>query len=674
MAKAIHLPPERAGRLAAILCDDIAQAEIDRAEYIRQVKENRTLLKPHQELEHPPFAGACDLHVPFLRYARNALLARIRRALLGVSPIYFVEGQGKHARYAGQVEAFLQRQVTKQMGLPQQMRRVLQASLDDGVGVAYVTWRTEKRRALQYQRAHERLFDEETGELLAEPGQIGKTRPWVTRYDGPQIEYIPIEHFGTFPAANADLERSTGVYLRTPMSGDELLVGVQAGDYDREAVEALRRWAGDAEILEHSDEQNREIAVSASSFGVDPSFTAAQFQITECYWKVEGGRMKDEPAPAEDWLITLHEPSQTVLRAVPALDVWGHGLRPVVPIRLLPDKFGILGDSLADLAGEPQQFITTLMRQLVNGARKRSDPELFIMANAMSKDEFDDFKAHRGPGTYHPIRNINQVQEALYPLQLEGNPMELLPVIERIANWAQTATGVSNLTMGMVAPHAITAREVERMLEEGQEGIMDMVDTASEGVSQVGQLIKALDYVFSGRESIQQLWKEANPRSEVDVLTALGGTYDISAAGSTASSNKAIRKQQAMEKFMLFKDDPFVQANPKRMWQLRRDVLNAMGERNVEATIGSEHEVEELMEEVTSKQSAGTSGGVPMTGAEGLSPENLQALQGLLAGAGGGGGGQPQLSPQDAASLQTLLGGSSGQDVSSQDLQAMGIG
>ncbi|MHB9026970.1 MAG: portal protein [Armatimonadota bacterium] len=600
MANAIHLDPDRAGRLAQVVCDDIAQAEIDRGDYLRQVKEHRGLLKPHQELQNPPFEGACDLHVPFLRYARNALLARVRRALLGTTPIFYVEGQGPAAQWSGPVEAFLQRQALKQMKLPQQMRRVLQASLDDGVGIAYVTWRTEKRRALQYVPARERLIDEETGEILAEPGQIGKTRPWVTRYDGPQVEFIPIEHFGTFPAANADIERSTGIYLRAPMSGDELLTGAAAGDYDPQAVAALERWMGDANALERSDEENRGITATESSFAVDPSFTAAQFQITECYWKYEVGRMKDEPhTPAEDWLITLHEPSQTVLRALPAVEVWGHGLRPVAPIRLLPDKFGILGDSLADLAGEPQQFITTLMRQLVNGARKRGDPELFIMANAMSKDEFDDFKASRGPGTYHPIRNINQVGEALYPLRMEGNPLELLPVIEKIHDWARNATGVSNLTMGQLAPHAVTAREVERMLEEGQESVMDMVDTASEGLAQVGQLIAALDYVFAGRDSVQRLWAEANPRADVDALTALGGVYDISAAGSTAASNKAIRKQQALEKYQIFKDDPFVQANPKRMWALRRDLLNALGERNVEAVIGPEQEVETMVRETS---------------------------------------------------------------------------
>lgn len=634
MDNPIQIDAERLPRLASQLCDDIVQAEADRSSYIRLMKEHRALLKSHQTASSKPWTDASDLHVPFLKYARNALLARLRRALLSPTPILYCEGVGPAKPYEGAFESFLHRQLTRQVQLGGNAgRRLLQAAVDDGTAIAYVRWETIKRRERRYEVLSEPEIDA-FGEVSAKAGQMKAVNPWVTRYDGPVVDYVPIENCGTYPAAFADMTKSTGVYLRVPMFGEEILQHLTAGRYDPAGVQALVKKLGDDNLLKNPSDELRSIEVTGASVRFDPAFISSPLTITECYWRLPSAdTADDEDEPGTDWLVTLYEPSQTVLAARPAHEVWGFSDRPLVPVRVLPDNFGLLGDSLADLAGDGQQAMTQLLRQALNAGDRRINPEIFELANAMSQDEWDDFNDNRSPGMIHKIRNVQQVSDAILPFAFDGDPYAMLPLFSAVQEQMRNATGVSNLMTGNAQGRRTTAHEIQRMSEEGQEMVMDMVDTAGEAVEDIGSLVKQLDYVYAGRKSLQELWMEANPQSTPeDMFAALSGEYDLSAAGTTLTTSKAVRKQQAMEKYQIFNDDPFVTSNVQRMWGLKRMVLvDGFGERQPESIIGTEQEAIQAQQELEAqrKQQA-------MPPAQGMAPgAAAPAMPGQMPAMGG---------------------------------------
>jgi len=580
----IQLTPDAAEALANGLQAALLAAESDRAGFLAQVRAHRALLRTEQPREDAPWEGACDLHVPLLRYFRNAFLARVCRGLLSPSPIHFVEGRGGWERqYEGAVEAFLYEQERRVVRLTQRYRPVLANTFDDGTGAVYLTWETRAARRLRYLRAEAPAFDE-AGNLLTPAGSRQPAWAAETIYDGPRLHVLPIEHVGVYPAASLSIAEAQGVYVKLSLTGNELLTGAQAGLYDPAAVALLRDWPADTGHAAREALQSRGVALTGASYDAARDFHALAFDIVEWYWRYA----PTPEEPATDWLITLHAPTRTLLRAQP--NPWGHGRRPIVVSHVLPPKFGILGESLADLAGNTQRFVTLLLRQLMDAMALRANPELAV-GSGITPADVDKWLKSRGPGRIRKF-NAEDVSKVVQPLA-PGLPIgEALPLLQLLMAFAERATGFNNALVGQQASRAVTATELERMLDEGQELIMDMTDTASSALAEVGELLLALDYEYSGHDSVRGLWALANPAlAGVDVTAVLGGCYDVSAAGITATVNRTLRKQQAVELFAALKGDPFVNADPtgRRQYTLRRLLLtDGFGYRNPENLIGSE--------------------------------------------------------------------------------------
>ncbi|MHB0936538.1 MAG: portal protein [Armatimonadota bacterium] len=588
MPTPIQLNDDEARGLADVLVDALAQAEADRAEYIEQLNENRALFKNAQERTDAPFAGACNLHVPLLRYTSNALAAREVRALLGTSPYVFVEGRSARGlALAEETENFLYEQLRRQLHFRDIWRPVIQEANDDGCSVTYYRWKTRQEKKLHYVAARQTVRDPETGAVLEQAGQVTQKRVPVITYDGPEITRLPIEFVGTYPAAMADLQESQGVYVRMTETGNDLLAKVISGDYGKRAVERLRDWTakGNTGQMRRSDEENAGIDISDASVNVDRSFHNTPFEITEWYWRYP--RSKNEPA--EDWLITLHADSRTVLRAIP--NPWGHGRRPIVVSRILPAKYGIIGTSVADISGNTQRFITLLLRLMVDGMTWRTNPA-WAFGAGVTPDEFKKLMENLAPG-YKFRTNSEDLGKAIQQFGEVGvDPQAVISIIEVLRSYDERAL-LADVFRGQAQPRNVTATEVEQMLTEGQELILDMTDTLAESMRQAAELILELDYQFATHASIEELWRVANPQSLIPPYLALAETYDLEAAGTRQTSNAALKRQRAVELFTVLKDDPFVNADPsgRRQYALRKLlVTDGFGQRAPQALIGREEE------------------------------------------------------------------------------------
>lgn len=92
----------------------------------------------------------------------------------------------------------------------------------------------------------------------------------------------------------------------------------------------------------------------------------------------------------ENWVITWHYASQTILRVVPNLS----GRRRVVGLYSDYDGSSIMGRSLVDQAFGVQQSLTSLLRSFIYTADYNTDPSKFVKGVNLDEDNFDLVKGN----------------------------------------------------------------------------------------------------------------------------------------------------------------------------------------------------------------------------------------------------------------------------------------
>jgi hypothetical protein len=565
--KPIQLTSEQAREVSDALSRAIEVGESQRGTYLSKLRENRKLLNTDQPRPNPPWTGACGLSLPMVKWHRNVLLANYVGTLTSVSPIYNVEGKPA----ADQVENFMEDLITKEQALAfhDTLETILASAIDDGTCVARVTRRKDVR-----QRTH---WVKGNNGVDGEPAWVRK-RGQVTAYDGPAITVIPVENVGTWPPRCASIQRSVGVYVLSGQTGDEMRRLADGGEYDEEAVKSLESAPADEKAQENVSEDERGLTIAdTGEFGSRP------FQVADCEWRVSvGGK------PVEDWLVTMHRASKTILRAIPT--PWASGERHLVLFRPWQDKFGILGDSIVDLAGQPQQFIVTLLRMLVDGTALQMFPEMAVAKSALGTAGLREMKKRRGPMGVVPIEDgwFDKIKPFV---QATGSLQMAIPVIELLMNLLERGTGISPSRQAVPTPRAITATEIEEMLQEGDKLQRLTSQRVARSTSEVGRLMLWICYEFLGAETVQKHWRSVlGQQAGEGILGAqeIGGDYTVMAAGSSESSNRALQQKRAQQVLDMVVENPA--STPQQIYKARLRYLNALGERNPEQYIGTEEE------------------------------------------------------------------------------------
>ena len=582
VSKQIMLSEDRMNYYGHFLPAALLNADSARSKYIEEVKRGRKLVSTTQKREHIPFEGAYDGHVPALRSDRDALVARMSRALLSVTPMISVTGYGPSAQFKSEVEKFLQIQLTQQVNIRRTLERIIQASFDDGVALAYIRWETISRDTYEWSQEMISVQNSAGEPPTQVPGKITKDKKTALYYDGPRIDYIPIENAGVYPVEGADLQRSEGVYIRYTVSGDDLLIGQRNGDFDEDAVKYMSTNGADTDLISTDTDETRRLDTTAMA---DDDFHSREFQLTDCYWRV----VVKKDMPAEDWLITIHERTGKILRAIP--NPWFKGVRPLVAFSPFLDKAGIFGDSLYDKSGQYQKARTALLRMAMDAMTLGINYEIVIPKSGGVQLRAD-IKKNRGPMGI--IQVPDQYVNAIKPLGTGYSPNVVIPLTEAIKADSDRATGVSDTFRGVSGPHTMTATEVDQMMSSGQELLSMMMDRESDAISELVKYMLVLDAQFCNSPEIIKYWQLANPTFQGPVWQVLQGEYFVQAAGTTDTGNRANRAQRADKLMAVVGQSPFVQMSMTRQYKVLKYWLSENGYDDMDAYIGTEEQAAQI--------------------------------------------------------------------------------
>lgn len=599
--QALQINREEQRAIADRLIADISQARSGAEAHFNRIKQYRAMLAPLQPRTSPPWPNASELLIPYVKQAKFALLSHFVPALLGVDPLWRVEANNRQSKpFADDIERFLQAQVIRKIKARKVLERAFDAALRDGTAIIEVGWSTRREKRQRWQQSRVVLLDE-YGNALEQAGEINAQEIEQVTYDAPWLELVTIEHFGTFPRANADINDSPGVYHRVMMSGQQLLQLVQLGEIDAEAIERLRALPGD-DPLPRADDELRGIA--GKNNNSELNFRAQSYELTIVHYRYSSAVQSNETAT--DWTFILHEQSNLLLQAKPS--PWWHGKRPYVALSPYLDIEGFYGDSLAAAgAGDVQIAKTTLLRLAVDAMAIGIAPEILVAQSLGA--HIGDIKSRRGPGGVltMPDSFFENPGAKMQPFGNQGySPNAAIALLDYIDREGQEATGVSDSLKGVQSGSGITATEAAQINDSAQKSIAFLSERLADAMKSIGELLLALNYQYQGNEGPSMLWEEINGASTIpgaiDPLTgqqqetpltmfaAFNGSYEISTNGVRDTSNRAIKMQRSEKLLSMLMNFPQVAQNPSRLYSLLFEFVTDSGYRDPERILGSEKE------------------------------------------------------------------------------------
>ena len=594
MPNAIQLSEEEAGQVAQQTADEIQQAERDRASLLMAIQTGRTLFlaKDQRAPADKPWPNSCGLVPPTLKQSLNSILADHVPDLLLMQPIFHLEGDGQADKAMQSVgEQFYDRQLTKQVKFAQALTSIFKTAYKDCVGVGVVSWREEYKPRQVWDVVEEQEFDQETQQPIGEPTQKRKAKRILElKYDGPVIIPTPIERVGTFPAANSDIQRSPGLYIKWYVSRYELEQMKESGDFDDKAVATLLATAPDGDPLMPTD-TDRGIQSIPNTMKTGP---AQGWWITECYWL----RNTRKNEPPEDWRIFLHEGTFTILAAGPS--PWFSGLRPVFICRPFADEYGIYGDSLVHLEGDVQKAQAALLQMIIDGSALRVDPKILVDENVGKKDS-ESLVQKTGPGSL--VRMSAEGIKNTQKFQTGDPPALLMQVWEMVTKIGQLAVGKDDSALAVQPPQDTTATATADLIE-GRNKLSRLQQTGLvEGMKEAAEIIWGMNYQMQGHESLQKIWMEANPDEEkITLQMVMEGKYTFAASGAGGGGNQTLRARRSEERLAFLMQDPVVMNDPAKQYELKHDFLREHGTRDPEIYLGRKEDYVAQMQQIQQQQ------------------------------------------------------------------------
>jgi len=588
MANPIQLSDEHAQTLGDELRAMIQSAESDASTFLTTIATYRDYLTDTQSRANPPWDGASELAIPYLKSLTLSLIAHLSPTLLGVDPIlHYTALNNQSLELADPMESYMQRLAVGASGLRRHGLRAMLAALRDGTAVMRVCWKTAQQRRRTWQAERITDVDEATGLVLAQRQDIREGFAVQTVFDAPELTRIPVERFGTFPRANTPIEESAGVFCHVPMLGADIAQRVKAGIFAASGMRALMETQSDEWDLADADSGKRGIASNVGPGTADDTFNARLYKLTEVYYRFNPKNPKDPYT--EDWRIVMHVPSGAILAAAPS--PWWHGRRPFVALSPYMDCDGFYGDSVASSgAGQVQLALTTLLRLSIDAMAIGIAPEMLVDSSVV--EQFAErIRKGRGPGGIIPVPGawITQGRELIAPFSRNGySPTAAIPLIEMLDKFGgQQATGVNENMRNGTNARDVTATEARQIMESSQKVLGYLTEQCADWVTDVGQLMHDLLYQYQGNEYPLALWDALHDDLDLDLYDAMQGYYDIASNGVRDTANRAIAVERAKERLAMLLQEPMVAGDVTLRYHLYQDYLRTQDTPNVERLMGS---------------------------------------------------------------------------------------
>lgn len=518
------------------LQNEIVQTRADRSALVSawadSIEQWRAKL-PDGEIDFP-WPGASDLELPLTGMHADPVYSDLLQSIHGLEDIWHVRARSPEREDAAVPLIKLLTRLNQDFI---HLREVdVRAYLDLvvlGTDIYKVHWRHEPRKVRDY-----------------DPLDRSQIVERVITRSQPKVETIPLQHFW-LPAnawsidADAPVGAARWVAHQFFLTEGELrakgqpLGRVVEPEYDPMAVEHLTNWITDRR-LEEDESVDRTIQEQDDYV----PWRDEKIEVFEAWarFDVDGDGLE------EDIVVTFHEPSLTILRALhnPFL----HGKRPFVSGRLLPN-FGFYGIGMAEADEWAQSAASMLLNGLINNVQIANTRMFSVPLGA---DTDPNEVIHPGKVWFvAPGEQVGSVQL--------GDVYQSLPqTIEFLIQMSELRTGVTELRQGDISqlPSRTPATTIIETLRLGSKRFDMILSTLREStLSKIGILLLQTFAQYLREDETKWMGWLTDALGEEDAFAVRDAffaaspaefedLFTISVSASAAIANKEADKQQAL--------------------------------------------------------------------------------------------------------------------------------
>jgi hypothetical protein len=569
-----------------------------------------------------PWAGAADMRAPFTAVTVDQHATRLNTQVLGADPPFDVLARKREA----QAQAPLVREgltaILDESGWRNPAREIhTELPIVGNCGLR-IEWVTETiRRPVVKVDHHEDQYldlteqgvdDDVAWNAAVQVDDEGKARVFidfeeVPVKDGIEVSVVPFEDLIILPVGCRDPRRAWGWGERVMIRGGTLREGALQGKYDEDAVLWLLEQEGD---LDHEEQEER-----ADEMGVDPVDGSGEFDANPFAAARKRGA---GPATVEDgksdyreylcadldlkgdlnrdgreewYRITVHLRTHKVLR-VQYLP-WQHGQSSYVLFRYYTRTRQLWAAGVGERLTVVQDAATAALNTFFDMAD--------LLAGQAGNFFYDDragldvTRYAYKPGT--PVRlngSVDGILPMTFPQGLERAMQAMLLGIDKLKEYSELLTGVSNPSMGRETTGDKTLGELQIVVGQGMLGFEDKASGVAETWGEVFDRCRWLAAQFA-KGGIIHYRKTAAPGDQlVDgqapvvpgmpapqvpytfeqlPAEALEGDYDLIPAGLSAFADQAARVQRSMFLFQAMATNPLLGQNLEAQVEIIKQLL-----------------------------------------------------------------------------------------------------
>ena len=554
----IELSNDERGKLSIRLWQQIASARDGMVEMLRQIRQWEKLYESDLPEKTFPWQNCSNLNVPLIQSHVDSWHAQINDVILKMKPITLVRPPSYVADptakvLAQKVENVLRCIEIERMCLARDGDQWNLNSLMQHAGIAKVAWREEYRS-------------------VTKVGKDGRAvRGQEEKYRAPSLELVDMDNFVVYPLTAKSVEKAELIGDRYKLSELQLQEKIDSGFFDKEIGDELfgllQREGTQQEVIV-DDLKERE--------GIEDTIMEGVW-----LWEVIAPYDADKDGIAEDCIFTLAEDNGQIVRATEF--PYHHGRRYY--IRQLPfirSRTRFFGRSLPGILEGLQQELNAIHNQRIDGVT-------LAMTKAFKRlrtsENPHDISLYPGANIY--VDDKDEITEFEISPIVPGRDEE-----ETALEWSQRASPINDTGMGKTADNTgHTAREVTLVAAKGALRISDVVERLQEGYVELAKQVLGLMAQFMDDE---ELFQHNLSREELSL------PWEFLPHGDLGAADKQAKKAEATELYMMLLNpsspNPLVVSDLRRVYRLTLDVLNAHDKPDPEAYIGSEQDLDKMLD------------------------------------------------------------------------------
>lgn len=567
----LKMDDEERTRLGSVIIEQIRNARNAMGGMLEDIEFWRDLYEANLPEKSDPWEGCSNTNLPLIQSHVDSAHAQICSIIFGVEPWLLINVPDELAsmpdikKRSMNIENMLQSLLEKEMRWRVEGDMTLLETLLTPAAMLAVDWREEYRTVKRITQA-----DDGHG------GTVDTTEAQkVPIYRAPAVELVELDNFVVAPTNRTSVDRVVLIGHKLRLTHDELTRRVQSGEYDE--VDVNKIVSG----VTTEDTDSNDSHADGAQDRANVEATSTEYYK---FWRVIRGYDSNNDKLLEDCVFVIHEDTGTIVSAR-EYHYW-HGQRNYVKFTAYPRPKHFFGRAQPQLLEHCQCELNTIHNQRVDANTIRISPVLKKRRSALPNQDNNEWY----PGAQLLVDEMGDLQEVQIDPMTPGIDIE-----QTVMSHAELADGVSANAQGAQPRGSnVKATGLNIAANQGSIRIADIVRRVQDSICAVAVQVLGLCYQFMPDEDLQRYQV---PREDL-VLP-----WEIDGHGNSTTANKTQRKEESLALYKLLADNPYVQRDPRRGWNVTRDLLLAFERTDTENYIGTETEMDEYAKEIQMQRS-----------------------------------------------------------------------